>query len=122
MNNQIRFHIYDGAELVTTTEWSSEQTRDDAGRELRKAREQHGPQYSYRIERTGDSKQPNASNMIRFQIKVGELMFFSKAVPESERDTLLATLRSGKDLTVAAGSAGINDINLEKVEFKEVRV
>ena len=123
MNNKIRFHVYEGNDLIQTTDWTSERTRDDAPNALQKAREEIGGKYKYRIERTGDSREPNTVNMIQFRIKIGDVTFLSKLVPESEKDELLATLKSGEDVALVAKQLGLESLkSFDAAEFTEVKV
>lgn len=120
--NHIRFHVYDGDNHIHSSEWVEESTRTDAGVALANARQQFGDTYAYRIERTGDSKTPNPVPMIRFQIKIGDVVFLSKIVPESEKDELLAALKSGEDIKRVKSELGLTNLkSLEAAEFTEVR-
>lgn len=84
--NQIRFHVYDGENLVLTTDWATENTRTDAGNALAEVRHRMGGNFAYRIERTGDSKTPNEVPMFRYRIKVGESLLYSKLLTEDQKD------------------------------------
>jgi hypothetical protein len=90
--NQIRFSAYDGEHLVAQTEWSPEQARTCALDLLTQLRKQH-PNLAYRIERTGDSKQPNLRQLTRFQIKVDKDIHYSREFEAGEVDTQLAAIR-----------------------------
>ncbi len=92
--NQIRFHVYDGDNHIHSSEWAAENTRTDAGDVLTDVRKRMGGNYAYRIERTGDSKIPNPVKMYRYRIKVGESLFYSKLLMESEKDEALAQVKS----------------------------
>lgn len=121
--NRIRFHVYNGDNHISSSEWVEESTRTDAGVALANARKQFGDTYAYRIERTGDSKTPNPVPMVRFQIKIGDVVFLSKIVPESEKDELLAALKSGEDIKRLKSELGLRDLkSLDAAEFTEVRV
>lgn len=121
--NQIRFHVYDGDNHINSTEWVEEHSRTDAGVALANARQQFGANYAYRIERTGDSKTPNPVPMVRFQIKIGDVIFLSKIVPESEKDELLAALKSGEDIKRLEAELGLKGLkSLDAAEFTEARV
>lgn len=121
--NQIRFSAYVGDSLIFQTEWFQEHSPVDAPRILSEVRKQHGGDYAYRIERTGDSKTPNPVPMVRFQIKIGEVVFLSKIVPESEKDDLLATLKSGEDIERLKGELGLKDLkSFEAAVITEVKL
>ncbi len=91
--NQIRFHIYDGDHLVHQSEWVPESTRTCAMDALAMVRRQLGNDYSYRIERAGDSKVPNKIPMYRYRIKTGEVLAYSKLFTEAEKDEGLAQIK-----------------------------
>lgn len=121
--NLIRFHAYDGDNYINSSDWVEEHSRTDAGVALANARKQFGANYAYRIERTGDSKTPNPVPMVRFQIKIGEVVFLSKVVPESEKDELLASLKSGEDIKRLKSELGLRDLkSFDAAEFTEVRI
>ena len=121
--NLIRFHVYNGNNHINSSEWVEEHSRTDAGVALANARKQFGDTYAYRIERTGDSKTPNPVPMVRFQIKIGDVVFLSKIVPESEKDELLAQLKSGEDIKRLKSELGLRDLkSVDAAEFTEVRV
>ena len=84
--NQIRFHVFDGENLIHTSDWFKENVRTDAPDALADVRKQLGGNYAYRIERTGDSKTPNPVKMFRYRIKVGDSLFYSKLLMEDERE------------------------------------
>ena len=108
--NHVRFHVYDGDTHISSGEWVEESTRTDAEVALARVREQFGNTYAYRIERTGDSKTPNPVPMVRFQIKIGDVVFLSKIVPESEKYDLLTTLKSGEDIERLKSELGLRDL------------
>ncbi len=91
--NQIRFHIYDGENLVHTSDWVAEHSRTDAGDALAEIRQRMGGNFAYRIERTGDSKVPNQVPMFRYKIKVGDSLLYSKLLTESEKDKGLKEIK-----------------------------
>lgn len=91
--NQVRFHVYDGENLIHTSDWADESTRVDAGNALAEVRQRMGGNFAYRIERTGDSKTPNHVPMTRFKIKVGESLLYSKILNETERESALKDIK-----------------------------
>jgi hypothetical protein len=91
--NQIRFQVYDGPHLIHETPWTPENTRTDALTLLDDTRKRLGGNFQYRITRTGDSKVPNPVKMYRFKITVGDSLFFSKLLTESEKDEAFAQIK-----------------------------
>jgi hypothetical protein len=91
--NRIRFQALDGDKVVAQTGWLPESTRECAPNALDGFRKQHPSNFAYRIERTGDSKVPNAVKMFRYQIKDGEDLRYSKLFTEAEKDAGLAAIR-----------------------------
>lgn len=121
--NQIRFHVYDGNNHIHSSNWVEEHSRTDAGTALAQVRKQLNGNYAYRIERTGDSKIPNPVNMVRFQIRIGDVVFLSKIVPEGEKDKLLAALKSGDEVARLKSELGLSSLkSFEAAEFSEVKV
>jgi hypothetical protein len=92
MNNLIRFNAYDNDILVAQSPWTPEHGKDDALRLLTQFRAQHSD-LAYRIERTGDSKVPNLRQLTRFQIKVGDDLYYSREFEEHEVGTQFAAIR-----------------------------
>ncbi len=90
--NLIRFSVYDGNHLIHQTDWSPESLRTDALELLTDVRKRMGGNYAYRIDRTGDSKIPNPVTMYRYQIKVGDDIYFSKLFTEAEKESGLVRI------------------------------
>jgi hypothetical protein len=91
--NQIRFVVLDGEKIIHETPWHPENGKDDALRVMTDVRKELGGNYAYRIERTGDSKQPNPVKQYRYKILSGENTYYSKLVQEKDKDELLAKVR-----------------------------
>src|SRR5712671_3965254 len=92
--NRIRFSAVDGSKLVAQTDWLPEHTPLDAPNALAAFRKQLDGDYSYLIERTGDSKVPNPTGECRFRIKQGEDIYYSRLVQAHEKDAVLAEIRA----------------------------
>lgn len=92
MNNQIRFSAYSGESLVAQSVWTAERTNDCALNALTEFRKQH-PNLAYRVERTGDSKQPNLRTLTRFQIRDGDDLYYSREFDENEVAEQFAKIR-----------------------------
>lgn len=92
LTNQVRFSVYDGENMIHQTEWTPERSPTDAVTALSNVRRLMGGNYAYRIERTGDSKVPNPLGMVRYVIKVGESVYYSKALMPNEKEAALAQI------------------------------
>ena len=91
--NQIRFTVMDGDKQIHQTDWHPENGRLDALQVLTDTRKRLGGNYSYQIERTGDSKIPNPVKQYRYKILLGENTYYSKLVQEGQQEELLAKVR-----------------------------
>jgi hypothetical protein len=90
--NMIRFSAHADDVLIAQSDWVAERTKDDAPNLLASFRRRH-PNLAYRIERTGNSKVPNLRQLTRFQIKVGEDLYYSREFEEREVDAQLAAIK-----------------------------
>lgn len=90
--NQVRFTAYDGEQQVAQSPWAAESTKDDALNALDQFRKQY-PDLAYRIERTGDSKVPNPLRLLRYRIKDGDDLYYSRLVTENEKESALEEIR-----------------------------
>ena len=91
--NNIRFSVYDGDWIIFQSDWEPETTASCAPNLLAKVRKRFDGDYAYRIERTGDSKEPNRVPMYRFRIKMGETLMYSRLFTETEKDAALAEIK-----------------------------
>ncbi len=91
--NQIRFSVYDGDWIIFQSDWEPETTASCAPNLLAKVRKRFDGDYAYRIERTGDSKEPNKVPMYRYRIKTGELLMYSALFTEAQKDAALAQIK-----------------------------
>lgn len=87
--NQVRFKAFNGDELAAESDWVAESHPTHAPDALAKFRKTLDGNYSYRIERTGDSKVPNKIQMFRYRIKAGENVYYSRLVTEKEKEKAL---------------------------------